>query len=275
MIGRLVAERLSTSLGVQVVVENRAGAGASIGAQAAARSAADGYTLLLAPTAVLAITQHLRKLPYDSVNDFTAIAQVSGSYGIVAARKDLPAGNMTEFVALAKLSPGKYSFGSAGVATATHLSGEIVHHQAGIKVLHVPYKGSAESLNDLVGGRIDLIYDPIALSQIKAGNLKALAVTSQRRHPELPNTPTLTELGIDTPGSSWFGVFAPRGLPVEIANRISGELEKSLSGPAVRDQLLKFSQYPEFRGPVEFAKLIQSDTLFYKDLIHKTGIQAE
>ena len=150
--------------------------------------------LLLAPTAVMAITHHLRKVPYDPENDFAPIASVSSSYGIVAARKDLPASNMAELVALARREPGKLTFGSAGTATATHLSGEIVHNKAGIKVLHIPYKGSAESLNDLVGGRIDLIYDPVALVQIKAGNLKALGVTSAVRHPELPGVPGAPEV---------------------------------------------------------------------------------
>lgn len=275
LIGRLIAERLSNALGQQVVVENRAGAGAAIGAQAVARSAPDGYTLLLAPTAVLAITHHLRKVPYDPNNDFTPIAQVSSSYGIVAARKDLPANTIKEFIPLAKQSPGKFNFGSAGVATATHLSGEIVHHQAGIQVQHIAYKGSSESLNDLVGGRIDLIYDPIALAQIKAGNLKALAVTSEQRHPELPNVPTLVEQGLQVPGSSWFGLFAPKGSPAEAVNRIAAEVEKAMAGPAVREQLLKFSQYPEFKGPAVFARQIAADSAFYKDLIARTGIKAE
>lgn len=275
LIGRLIAERLSNGLGQQVVVENRAGAGAAIGAQAVARAAADGYTLLLAPTAVMAITHHLRKIPYDPDHDFTPIAQISNSYGIVAGRKDLPANNMKEFIELAKQSPGKFNFGSAGVATATHLSGEIVHHLAGIRVQHIAYKGSSESLNDLVGGRIDLIYDPIALTQIKAGNLKALAVTSQQRHPELPAVQTLAEQGLDVPGSSWFGLFAPKGSPTEAIERIAAEVERAMTAPAAREPLLKFSQYPEFKGPAAFAKQIAADSAFYKDLIARTGIKAE
>ena len=144
-IGRWAAEKLAAGLGQSVVVENRAGAGASIGAQAVARSPADGYTLLLAPTAVMAITQHLRKVPYDPEADFTPVCCISNSYGLVAARKDLPASTFTEFVPLAKAAPGKFSFGSVGPGTATHLSGEIAALRAGIKLLHVPYKGPADS----------------------------------------------------------------------------------------------------------------------------------
>lgn len=274
-IGRLIADRLSGSLGQQVVVENRAGAGATIGAQAAARSAADGYTLLLAPTAVVAITHHLRKVPYDPENDFAPIACLSGSYGIVAARKDLPANTLPEFIALARKDPGKYTFGSAGTATATHLSGEIVHFKAGIKLLHVPYKGSAESLADLLGGRIDLIYDPVALPQVRAGALKALAVTSDTRHPELPGVLTLREQGLDVPGGSWFGLFAPRGTPPEIIERLAAESGRALSSPGTRETLLKFSQYPDFKGPSAFARQIALDSATYKDLIASAGIKVD
>ena len=275
LIGRMIAEKISGPLGQQVIVENRAGAGATIGAQAVARSPADGYTLLLAPTAVMAITHHLRKVPYDPDNDFVAIASISSSYGIVAARKDLPASTMPELVALAKQSPGKLTFGSAGTATATHISGEIVHSKAGITLLHVPYKGSAEALNDLVGGRIDLIYDPVALAQVKAGNVKALAVTSAVRHPELPDVPTLKEQGLEVPGGSWFGLFAPRGTPPEVVNRVAAEVDKALAAPGVREQLVKFSQFPDYRGPDAFAKQIREDSVFYKDLIEKVGIKVE
>ena len=274
-IGRWAADRLSASLGQQVVVENRAGAGATIGAQAAARSAPDGYTLLLAPTAVMAITHHLRKVPYDAAADFAPIAAMTSSYGLVAARRDLPANTMPEFVALARREPGKLSFGSAGVATATHLTGEIVHHKAGVQVLHVPYKGSIEALTDLVAGRIDLIYDPVALAQVKAGAVKALAATSEVRHPELPAVPTLKEQGLDVPGGSWFGLFAPKGTPAEIVQRIAAEVEKVMSAPATRELLVKISQYPDFRGPAAFAAEIRNDSAFYKDLIQRTGIKVE
>jgi tripartite-type tricarboxylate transporter receptor subunit TctC len=273
-IGRWAAERLSAALGQSVVVENRAGAGATIGAQAAARSPADGYTLLLAPTAVMSITQHLRKLPYET-DDFAPVAMLSNSYGLVAARRDLPAGTFREFVPLAKAAPGKYTFGSVGPGTATHLSGEIAALRAGIRLMHVPYKGSAESLTDLVAGRIDLIFDPVALQQVKAGNVKALAATSPVRHPELPDVPTLKEQGIEMPDAGWFGLFAPKGTPPDAIARTAAEMERALAEPAARETLVKFGQYPSFTGPDAFAARVRSDTATFRDLIAQLGIRLD
>lgn len=274
-IGRWAAERLSAGLGQQVVVENRAGAGASIGAQAAARSPADGHTLLLAPTAVMSITQHLRKIPYDPEADFSPICCISNSYGLVAARKDLPAATFTEFVPLARAAPGKFTFGSVGPGTATHLSGEIAALRAGIKLLHVPYKGSAESLTDLVAGRIDLIFDPVALQQVKAGNVKALATTSPVRHPELPDVPTLKEQGIEMPDSGWFGLFAPKGTPADAIARMAAEIERALAAPGTRETLVKFGQFPQYIGPDAFAARVKADTAMFRDLIAQAGIKLD
>ena len=274
-IGRLVATRVATALNQSMVVENRAGAGGTIGAEAVARAAADGSTFLLAPVAILAITPHLRRVPYDPETDLLPVAMLSSSFGLVAARKDLPAATMQEFIALAKKEPGKFSFGSAGAATATHITGEIVHLKAGIKLLHVPYKGSSDALTDLLGGRIDLMYDPVALAQARSGNVKVLAVTSALRHPVLPNVPTLREIGLDIAGGSWFGVFAPKGAPAQVIVRMAGEIEKIITATDAREQMLKFSQYPDFRGPQAFARQVQDDRAFFKDLIDKAGIKAE
>jgi tripartite-type tricarboxylate transporter receptor subunit TctC len=274
-IGRWAAERLSTGLGPQGVVETRAGAGASIGAQAVARSAADGYTLLLAPTAVMAITQHLRKVPYDPDADFAPVCCLSNSYGLVAARRDLPASTYTEFVPLAKAAPGKYTFGSVGPGTATHLTGEIAAMRAGIKLHHVPYKGSAESLTDLVAGRIDLIFDPVALQQVKAGAVKALATTGAVRHPELPDVPTLKEQGIEMPDSGWFGLFAPKGTPAEAIARLAAELERATAAPGAREALVRFGQHPMYLGPDAFAARVKADTVLFRDLIAQLGIKLD
>jgi tripartite-type tricarboxylate transporter receptor subunit TctC len=274
-IGRWAAERLSAGLGQQVVVENRAGAGASIGAQAVARSAPDGYTLLLAPTAVMAITQHLRKIPYDPEADFAPICCLSNSYGLVAARRDLPATTFAEFIPIAKAAPGKFTFGSVGLGTATHLTGEIAALRGGIKLLHVPYKGSAESLTDLVAGRIDLIFDPVALQQVKAGTVKALAATSSVRHPELPDVPTLKEQGIEMPDSGWFGLFAPKGTPPDAITRMASELERALAAPGTRETLVKFGQHPQYIAPEAFAARVKADTVMFRDLIAQAGIKLD
>lgn len=273
-IARLAAEWLAAALSQTVVVENKGGAGGAIGAQAVARSPADGYTLLLTASGVMTIAPHLRQVPYH-VADFTPVASVASSYGLVSARKDLPANNMAEFAALAKREPGRLSYGSAGIATATHLVGEITHLSLGVQLLHVPYKGSGDSLNGLSGGQVDILYDPIALPQVKAGRVKALAVTGKGRHPELPDVPTLTEQGVVYIGSTWFGVFAPKGTPPAIVNQIAAVLDKALKAPTVEKQLATMSLYPDYRGPTALAKAMQDDSAMYKDFIARTGIKAE
>jgi tripartite-type tricarboxylate transporter receptor subunit TctC len=274
-VARLVAAKLGAALGQTVVIDNRAGAGGTVGAAAAAKVPPDGTTFLLSPSGVFTITPHLRRVPYEALADFVPVAMLSGSYGIVTARKDLPAANMAEFVALAKKEPGRLTYGSAGNATATHISGEIVHKSAGIRLLHVPYKGSAEALNDLLAGRIDVIYDAVGLPQIKAGNLKALAVTSAERHPDLPQVPTLAEQKIEAPGGSWFGVFAPKGTAAAVVNRLAAELQRAMAAPDMREALARVSQYPNFRTPEAFARAVAEDSAFFKDLIQQIGLKAE
>jgi tripartite-type tricarboxylate transporter receptor subunit TctC len=274
-IGRFIADRLSRALGQSFVVDNRAGAGATIGAEAAARAPADGYTFLLAPTAVFAITPHLRKVPYDPFADFVPVAQLSGSYSIATARKDAPFNNLKELAAVAGRQPGKLTYGSAGPATATHIAGEMLHHQAGVQLLHIPYKGSAEALNDLVAGRIDMIYDPVSLTQVKAGNVKAIAVLSKGRHPELPDVATVSEQGYPVDTRSWFGLFAPKGTPQAVVERTAAEASRIMAADETRQLLLKMSQYPDFVGPAAFAKQIREDSAAFKDLITRANIRGE
>lgn len=273
-VGRFVANGLGKQIGKEVIVENRGGAGATIGARAVATAAPDGYTLLLAPTAVMAITPHLRAVPYK-IEDFEAVANVSGSYGIVAARKDLPANNMDELVALARSQPGKLTYGSAGQATATHLSGVMVSRASDMELLHIPYKGSIDALNDLVGGQIDLIFDPVALTQVQSGRVKAFASTGQERNPELPDVPTLKELGYEVDTRSWFGVFVPQGTPADITQKLADGVKAAVEAPDTRDILLKFSQYPRYQGPAEFAQQVRDDSAYFKQLIADANITVE
>ena len=274
-IGRFIADKLGAALGQSMVVDNRGGAGATIGADLAARAPGDGYTFMVAPTAVFAITPHLRKVPYGPFTDFVPIAQLTGSYSIATARKDAPFNDVKELVAAARKAPGKYTFGSAGPATATHLAGEMVNYKAGISMLHVPYKGSAEALSDLMGGRIDMIYDPVSLTQVKAGKVKAIAVLSKTRHPELPDVPTIREQGYDLDTRSWFGLFAPKGTPKAVVDRTAAEVEKILATEEARQLLLRMSQYPEYVGPAAFAAQIKDDSAFFKDLIVRADIHVE
>lgn len=272
-IGRFVADRLGAALGQPMVVENKAGAGASIGTELAAQAAADGYTLLVAPNAVFTITHHLRGVSYDPERDFVPIARVSGSYSIVAARRDAPFGSLRELARLAREAPGRYTFGSAGLATATHLAGEMVSHAAGFRLLHVPYKGSAEALADLVGGRIDLLFDPVSLAQVQAGTVKAIAVLSRNRHPELPDVPTVAEQGFEVDSRSWFALFAPKGTAATVVDRLAIEMKLIVEAPETRALLLRFSQYPDYLGPTPFAEQIRADSAFFKELIRAADIR--
>lgn len=274
-IGRFIADKLGAALGQPMVVDNKGGAGATIGAELAARSAGDGYTFMVAPTAVFAITPHLRKVNYQPFTDFVPIAQLTGSYSIATARKDAPFNDIKELVTAARKAPGRYTFGSAGPATATHLAGEMVDNAAGIRMLHVPYKGSAEALSDLMGGRIDMIYDPVSLTQVKAGKVKAIAVLSKKRHPELPDVATIREQGYDLDTRSWFGLFAPKGTPKAMVERMAAEVEKILATDEARQLLLKMSQYPEYVGPTAFAAQIKGDSTFFKELIVRANIHVE
>ena len=232
-IGRFVGERVGQALGQPVVVENRAGAGATIGAQVAANANPDGYTWLLAPTAVLAITPHRRKVPYEP-GDLTPVAKLSGSYGLVIARKDLPADNVEQLIALARKEPGRLTFGSAGTATITHLTGEIFALATGVKLLHVPYKGSAPALTDLIGGQVQLFFDAASglIEAGKSGRVRLIGVASDKRLPVLPDVPTFEEQGIKNfTGSTWAGMLAPAGTPTDIVDRMAREIAPSSSCP--------------------------------------------
>lgn len=271
LIGRFMAERLSAELGQQVVVENKGGGGGAIGAEVVANAAPDGYTILMAPSGVLVVTPHLRKVAYDPLA-FVPIASISGSYGIISVRKDLPAKSLAELGALAKKEPGKLTFGSAGPGTMTQLTCEILANELGAKMTHVPYRGSAPSLNDLVGGRIDVLCDPIALAQIKAGNVTPLATTGNERHPELPDVPTLKEAGVTIAAGSWFAFFAPKGTPPAIVEAIAAATGKVVAMPDTRAKLQSFSQFPDFTGSKAFAERVRADHVFYGDLLKRLNI---
>jgi len=273
-ITRFVADRISRSIGRPVIVDNKPGAGATLGTEFAARAAPDGYNFFVAPTATVVVSPWLRKVSFRP-EDFAPVAKLTSSYGLVTTRKDAPFNTYREFVAAARAAPGKYTFASNGVGSIVHLTGVLLQKQAGIDVVHVPYKGSVESMTDLMGGRIDLMYDPVTLPRVKAGELKGLATTNPERNPELPDVPTLKEQGFDMDTRSWFGMFAPRGTPPAIVARMAEEARKAMSGPGVREQMLLSSMYPDYEPPAIFEQRVRADNAFFRDIIQKEGIKAD
>jgi len=235
ILARAAAQKLSEALGQQVVVDNRPGAGGNIGADIVAKSAPDGYTLLMGTVGTHAINPSLyTKMPYDHFKDFVPVVLVAGVPNVLVVTPSLPVNSVQDLIKLAKEKPGQINFASSGSGTSIHLSGELFKTMTGVEMTHVPYKGSSPALTDLMGGQVQLMFDnlPSALPQIKGGKLRAIAVTSTKRAPALPDIPTMAESGL--PGfeaSSWFGVLAPAGTPPAVVTRINTEINKWLQSP--------------------------------------------
>jgi len=272
IVSRLLAERMTALLGQPVQVENRAGANTIIGAEFVARARPDGHTLLLFPTAIFTISPHMMQLPYDVDRAFIPIARVAASDAFVIIHPSVPARHIRELVALAKQRPGELRFGSAGNGTITQLQCEIFAEAAGIKLEHVPYRGSGQSFIDLLAGRIQMICDPAALPGVRDGRLIALASFGDRRHEEFKDVPTLLETGLAERGAmSWFGIAAPAGTPPEVQARITASLEESLRAASVASGMAIGGLRPAFETGEAFAKRIREDRAIFQGVIERTG----
>jgi tripartite-type tricarboxylate transporter receptor subunit TctC len=260
LVARLYAVPLATALGQPVIVENRGGAAASIGMSAAAKSPADGYTLVIGDVGSLCINRFAQpNLPYDPVKDFAPVSLLSTVSIVVTARPDFPASTFPEFLALARANPGKYACATAGAGTIGHLSLELLMSMANIQLRHVPYKGGAPALTDLLGGHVDLMIDGAALSQARTGKIKALAVTGERIG-AMPQVPTIAESGV--PGyrlSNFWGYLMPAGTPKDIVERISTEVQRIAVQAAVRDRLTEGGITATGSSPQVFSDLIRSE----------------
>ena len=274
-VARLLAQRVSEGVGQPVVVDNKPGAGGNIGADIVAKSPADGYTILMGAVATHAINPTLyASIPYDAMRDFAPITQVASTPNVLVVNSSIPATSVREFIAHAKANPGKLNFGSGSTGSAGHLAGELFKAMAGVEMTHVPYKGAAPAMTDLIGGNIQLMFDNLAssLAQVRAGKIRALAVTTARRSPLAPELPTVAESGL--PGfdiSTWFGVFAPAGTPREALERLHAQFTRALAAPDVREKMLNLGAEPVGSKPEEFAAYIRAEAEKYARVIKASG----
>ena len=275
ILARAVAQRLSEAWGQQVIVDNRPGAGGNIGSDLVAKAKPDGYTLLMGTVGTHAINPSLyRNMPYDHVKDFAPVILVAGVPNVLVVNPSLPVHSVPELIAYAKANPGKLNFASSGNGTSIHLSGELFKAMTGVEMTHVPYKGSAPALTDLIGGQVQLMFDnlPSSLPFIKAGKLRALAVTSGARAAALPDLPTLAESGL--PGfeaSSWFGVLAPAGTSRDIVAKLNGAIAGWLASPEAKEKLLAQGAIAAGGTPEDFARHIGAETSKWAKVVKASG----
>ncbi|MBL6453763.1 tripartite tricarboxylate transporter substrate binding protein [Belnapia sp. T6] len=275
-VARPIQQPLSEILGQPVVIENRGGAGGSIGAAMVAQAKPDGLTLLVWPTAVLTISPHMMRLPYDPARDFTPIAMLAASDGAVAMHPSVPVRDIQALVAYAKANPGKLRFSSAGNGTITQMTGEIFAHAAGIRLEHVPYRGSAPALTAVLAGDVELQFDPVAIPAVKDGRLIGLATTGESRSPELPELPTLRELGLYGEGGlAFFGLAGPAGMPPELVARLVAALERVLVLPEVARAMAPVGLRPHLQAGETFASRIVKDRAIFAEAVRRTGARVE
>ena len=278
LLARVVGQKLTESWGQQVIVDNRGGAGGTLGAAEAARAAGDGYTLLMGAIHHTIATSAYPKLPYDFQRDFAPITVVAIVPNVLVVNPSVPAKSVKELIAYAKANPGKLTYGSAGMGTAHHLIGEVFNARAGVDILHVPYKGSAPAVADLIGGQVSIMYDTVAscLPHIKAGKLRPLAVATAKRSSALPDVPTIAEAAL--PGfevTTWFGALAPAKTPKELVVKLNAEMVKILNMSDVRQRLLDAGAEPVGNTPEEMAAQIKRETEAFAKIVKQAKIVAE
>ena len=270
---------LEAALGQPVVIENRPGSGGVKAATELTQTAPDGYTLLIANTGPFAIAPHLgAKMPYDTAKQFSYVGQIAEASYIAATRADNPAKNLKDFADRAKAAPGKLSYASGGPGSSTHLNGELLCSTANIELQHVPYKGSAPAVQDLIAGQVQLLIDSgtVLLPHIKSGKLKALAVTGAKRDPNLPNVATATEQGLAGMQSVGFqGLVAPPGLPKDISDKLSEALQKLVGSADIRAKFATVGSETHWRSPAEFASYVKAENDKWSALIQKRNIKAD
>ena len=274
---RVIAEPLSNLFGKPVLVENRPGAGGNIAAEAVARSAPDGYTLLVSYTSHTINATLYPKLPFDPVADFTPIAMISTVPSLLVGNPKIPARNLKELIALAKTKPGTLTMAIGGIGSSLHLAGDRFKMMADVNIVNVPYKGTAPALTDVMGGQVDLMFISLVTgtAQVKAGNLRAYGVTSAARQPSLPDLPTIGETVPGFELQAWFGVFGPAKLPDEIAGKLNRAVVDALKDPKMREQLTREGASPAAMTPAEFAAFVRADIERWAPVVRSSGAKPE
>ena len=280
IVARLIADKLSQSMGQQVIVENRAGAGGNIGADGVAKAPPDGYTLVMGTVGTHAINAYLyAKMPYNSLTDFEPVAFGAGVPNLMVVNpKTVKATTVKDFIAEAKATPRKFNMASSGNGTSIHLSGEMFKQMTGVEMPHVPYRGSGPAINDLVGGQVDVMFDnlPSSIEQAKAGNLRALAVTSAARSPAMPDVPTLAESGL--PGfeaSSWFAIFAPRGTPREITGKLNAAVLKAMQLPDLKARFTDLGGEIRMMSPDDLMAYVRAEHVKWSAAVKAANVRLD
>ncbi|WP_157268911.1 Bug family tripartite tricarboxylate transporter substrate binding protein [Azohydromonas aeria] len=274
-IGRAIAQPLQEALGQPVVVENRGGSGGNLGGEAVAKAPPDGYTLLMSSGGMVAVNPHIYpKMSFDPVKDLTPVAAAARVLVFLVVRADSPIRDFKGLIADLKAHPGQRAFGTPGNGSSPHLATEMMKSQAGVDATHVPYRGAAPALTDLLGGQVDFLFDPgVAVPHIKAGKLRVLAVGSPKRSPLFPDVPTLDESGLKGfDADSYFGVYAPAGTPAEVVNRLNAEVNRIIATPAFRERVAQLGGVPAPMTPAQFGATAAQDSKRFGAIIRERHI---
>ena len=276
ILARLIGQKLTEKFKQTVVVENRPGAGGNIGTAYVAKAAPDGYTIMMGTIGTQSINPGLyKKMPYDAAKDFVPITRAAMVPNLLVVNQDAPFNTLPEMMAFEKANPGKLTYGSSGNGTTLHLSGELFNLMAGSKITHIPYKGSTPAVADLMGGQISMIFDnmPSVIQQVKSGRLKALAVTSAQRNPQLPEIPTIQEIGVaGYEVWSWFGLLAPAATPKPIVDKLNATIVEIIKQPDVQAKIIELGAVPVPETSAEFGAFIAAETLKWAKVIKEANI---
>ena len=278
ILGRAIGQKLAESMGQPVIIDNRGGAGGGVGADNVAKSAPDGYSILLGTTGTHTINPNLySKLPYDPIKDFVPVTLVVTYINILVVHPNVPVKSIAELIALAKQKPGELTFGSAGNGSSNHLSGEMLATMTGVKMQHVPYKGSGPALNDVIAGQLTFMFDQYSTvaPQAKAGKVRAIGVATPKRHHLLPDVPAVAETVPGFQVSAWYGMFVPGGTPRDVVNRLNTEFAKIMRLPDIHERMTTLGWDPVTNTPEQFTAQIKSELAIWADVVKKSGAKVD